>query len=84
MNKIDSVDINWDSNDLDDLDLNHGNSFHTSEYTPTNTTLDNKHKDIPLFVGKYITYILLIYHIILKVHSNCFATICIHQMFWLL
>ena len=57
LNKMDSVNMNWDSNDTNDLDLIHGNSFSFSEYAPMHTTLTNKHKDPPLFVGKYIIYI---------------------------
>ena len=57
LNKMDSVDMNWDSNDTNNLDIIHGNSFSISEYAPMNTTLTNKHKDPPLFVGKNIIYL---------------------------
>ena len=72
LNKMDSVDMNWDSNDTNDLDLIHGNSFSFSEYASTHTTLTNNHKDPPLFVGTYVIHFVLIYLIITQIQSNCF------------
>ena len=67
LNKMDSVDMNWDINDTNDLDHLHGDSFGISKYTPMNTTLTSINKDPPSFVGTYILFLVNISYTYTKI-----------------